>query len=374
MRLLYDGEIYSMQAAGGINRYFASLIGRLPASFNPTLLAAKTCEINQPVHPRLKIYGRQKLDLRNFSTRLDSYHSRLRSGCLQTFVDSHRFDIAHPTYYRLLTRRDLSAYRCPVVLTVWDLIHELFPRQMDPRGHAAELKRKALEAAQAIICISENTKKDLLEYYRVPEAKVKVILLASEIDVDLSYGPETVPSRPYYLYVGSRSRHKNFNGLLAAFGKAVSVRPEMALCVVGEPFVESEKRVICDLKLTNYIEHYRFTSDAHLAKLYRHSLALVYPSLYEGFGLPPLEAMSCGTTVVASNVASIPEVVDDAGLLFDPASTDELADRLLFLLNNPAERERLIAKGRERARAFSWNKTVAETLQIYRSLGNPARS
>jgi glycosyltransferase involved in cell wall biosynthesis len=248
------------------------------------------------------------------------------------------------------------------------MIHELFANEIDPKGQQAEKKRKAILAAQAVICISENTKKDLLERYSLPEEKVKVTYLASEIDASFSHGSEPVPSRPYYLYVGGRYEYKNFDGLLAAFAKALSVRPDIALCVVGSPFYETEEKLIAELGLTGHIEHYGYASDTHLAKLYRCSVAFVYPSLYEGFGIPPLEAMSCGTAVVASNCSSIPEVVGDAGILFDPKSTGDLADILLSLLDSPKERDRLIAKGYQRAQAFSWDKTVAQTLDVYRSV------
>jgi glycosyltransferase involved in cell wall biosynthesis len=120
--------------------------------------------------------------------------------------------------------------------------------------------------------------------------------------------------------------------------------------------------------LSDRIELYTYASDAHLAKLYRCSIAFVYPSLYEGFGIPTLEAMSCGTPVVASNCASIPEVVGDAGLMFNPKSVSDLTDIMLFLLDNPTERDRLISKGHQRAKTFSWDKTVAQTLEVYQSV------
>ncbi len=370
MRILYDGEIYRAQVAGGINRYFASLIGRLPRSFRPTMLVAQDCGVNQPVHPRLRIRRQTELDSQNISNGDAGFYSRLKKRYFRAATDSNHFDLAHPTYYQLLTGQDPSSYHCPLVLTVWDMIHELFAEQMDPGGVVAEVKRKAIEAADVIICISENTRNDLLDRYPLAEGKVRVTALASDMDFDLNDGTELVPSRPYYLYVGSRSFYKNFGGLSAAFAKAISARPEMALCVVGAPFNEAEQRLIADLKLTNHIEHYGYATNEHLAKLYRHSIALVYPSLYEGFGIPPLEAMACETAVLASNVASIPEVVAGAGLLFDPQSPDELINGLLFLFDSPSERERLIAKGRERVRMFSWNTTATKTLEIYRSVSN----
>lgn len=361
MRVLYDGTIYLMQAAGGVNRYFANLIAGLPRDVSPYLTTCETRNVNYPAHPNLKIYN-----YRRFRPAGVSY--RLEKVFFDYVANTRRYDIAHPTYYTLLTRRRLDEYRCPVVITVWDMIPELFPAELDPHGWNAESKREAIMAAQAVICISENTKKDLLERYHIPEDRVSVTHLASEIDAGISHGPEPVPARPFFLYVGLRHGYKNFGGLLVAFARANSLRAGAALCVVGAPFSSDEEKQIVSLGLSDTVDHYGQVSDAHLAKLYRCSLAFVYPSFYEGFGIPPLEAMACGTPVIASNRSSVPEVVGDAALLFDPASTDDLADILLMLADDPAQRERLIAKGYERAKAFNWDKTVAQTVQIYRGL------
>ena len=369
MRILYDGEIYRAQTAGGINSYFASLIGRLPASYQPTMLVAEDCGVSQPVHPRLKIRRQQETNNTN-SNVFEGYYSRLKRRYFRPNTDSSRFDLAHPTYYQLVTGEELSSYRCPVVLTVWDMIHELFAAHMDPEGVFADIKRKAIQAADAIICISENTRNDLLERHPTAETKVRVTPLAPDLEIGFIDGPEMVPSRPYFLYVGSRSVYKNFHGLAAAFARAVSAMPEITLCVVGAPFNEGELSLISKLKLTSHVESYGYVANNHLTKLYRHSIALVYPSLYEGFGIPPLEAMACETAVLASRVASIPEVVGDAALLFDPQSPDELINGLLLLLDSPSERERLIARGRERVRMFSWNRTATKTLEIYRSVSS----
>jgi len=370
MRILYDGRIYSMQMAGGINRYFANIISRLPPNFAPSLLVEQSREVNYPSHANLRIHKFGTLRFNHISHRLSAYSSQLEDYYLRNFTARKRFDVAHPTYYTLLTRSRVGDYRCPVVITVWDMIHELFPAQMDPTGLHAEEKRRAIMSAQAVICISENTKKDLLERYSVPESKVTVTYLASEIDGNISHGVEPVPSRPYFLFVGSRAVYKNFDALLVSLSETVSMRPEASLCVVGTPFNDSEQKLIAELRLTNHIEYYGLVGDRHLAKLYRQSIALVYPTLYEGFGIPPLEAMACGTVVVASNCSSIPEVVGDAGLLFDPGSKDELTDVLLSLVNNPAQREQLIVKGNQRVQEFNWNMTAARTLDVYQSVCN----
>lgn len=363
MRILYDGQIYSYQTAGGINRYFSNIIARLPKHFNPAIITEQSREVNYPKHPNLKTFNYRKF-------RPERIHCIYRKYYYKAISLFKSFDIAHPTYYSLVTQQEMNTYQAPVVLTVYDMSHELFSAQLDPSGEHIEMKRRAIFAAQAIICISENTKKDLLAKYSLPENKIIVTYLATEIDASISYGSQPIPTQPYYLYVGSRASYKNFDGLLSAFAKAVSVQPDIKLCVVGAPFNKTEEKLIANFQLGDRIESYGYVSDSHLAKLYRSSVAFVYPSLYEGFGIPPLEAMSCGTVVVACNCSSIPEVVGDAGLLFDPRCTNDLADILLFLLDNPTERERLIARGHQRTEAFSWNKTVAQTLDVYRSVSN----
>ena len=278
------------------------------------------------------------------------------------------FDVAHPTYYNLLTQHELKEYRCPVVVTVYDMIHDLFPDDTMNAAAEIETKRRAVLNAQAVICISENTKQDLLNSYSIPERKVSVVHLASGIDSTLAHGNDPVPTRPYYLYVGKRTGYKNFDRLLRAFANAFGGSIDMALCVVGDPFTLSERELIAQLNLTNRVEYYGQVNDAQLAKLYRCSVAFVYPSLYEGFGIPLLEAMSCGTAVVASNCSSIPEVVGDAAVFFDPASIDDMTTALLSLSDNESYRQCLIARGQKRARMFNWDKTVEQTLKVYQSV------
>jgi glycosyltransferase involved in cell wall biosynthesis len=360
MRVLYDGLIYETQVAGGINRYFSNIIGRLPENFVPLLVGGQQRTVNYPVHSKLRIS-----DLNPFSFRPSRIAHRWNIYYRDHLEFFSRPNLAHPTYYSLLTGRPVSEYRCPVVITVWDMIYERFSKSMDPTGQIADKKRRAIQAAHAIICISENTKNDLNEYYRVPANKIKVTHLASEIDEKMAGGSELIPERPYYLYVGSRASYKNFDGLLKAFSNAVSARPEIALCTVGSPFTEAEKSLIAELKLTANVVNYDWPTDCHLAKLYHHSVAFVYPSLYEGFGITLVEAMSCATPVIASNSSSIPEVVDDAALLVDPGAVDDLTDALLLLLEKPAERARLVERGRNRSKLFSWDKTAAQTLEVY---------
>jgi glycosyltransferase involved in cell wall biosynthesis len=363
MNILYDGQIYADQQTGGISRYFTNLIGRLPSDIHPTLSATyRQHKSHYPTHPNLQI--REFPDFRPYRIA-----HKLRGQYFRWSNDRHSFDIFHPTYYFLLSQESFSQIRHPLAITVCDMIHEIFASTFSPKDNTIHAKKMAIEAADAIFCISENTKTDLIKYYPAAESKAVVTYLASEFDRQWSEETPTPVNRPYFLYVGARTKeYKNFDTLLLAFAKVASTDPDVSLCVVGAPFNDAECQQIASLDLKTRIQNYTRVNDRLLAALYRGSIAFVYPSLYEGFGIPPLEAMACGTVVVAANSSSIPEVVGDAGILFDPKSVGDLADILLDLLDAPLKRDRLIAKGNERHRLFSWKKTAAETVAVYRSL------
>ncbi|NJN02348.1 MAG: glycosyltransferase family 4 protein [Leptolyngbyaceae cyanobacterium SL_1_1] len=363
MRILYDGLVYAVQPAGGINRYFKNLIAHLPDNIQPTLTLCKPLSVDYPAHTNLKIKTNSQLE--SLPDRLSLLLARLY---FRNTIDFTNFNVIHPTYYCLFSRQKLKEIKIPIVLTVWDMIHEIFSEEIDPKGYHIQMKQQAILAADAILCISENTKKDLMERYPISEDRIRVTYLASEIDIHMSYGNEIVPCQSYFLYVGKRSGYKNFDCLLEAFAKSVSVKSNLSLCVVGSPFSKAEKEKISALKLWSYIEHYGYVNDLHLAKLYRCSRGLVYPSRYEGFGIPPLEAMACGTVVVAANCSSLPEVVGNSGILFNPNSASDLADIMLSLVSNSTKRTSLIESACRRAKLFSWEKTTAQTAKSYQQI------
>ena len=361
MKILYDGVIYNTQPTGGINRYFANLIDGLPSDIAPSLTTHQIPSVTWPQSPRLKVLQYRKFRPRRVSNKLEKFY-------FNRVASPGNFDVFHPTYYAPLVSRNWDDYHCPIVITVYDMIHELFADELDPTGGFGQQKKQAIAAADVVLCISKHTKSDLIKHYGVRESKIKVTYLAADLNADLSHGAEAVPKRPYFLYIGTRTSYKNFAGLIKALSQVVQTNVDFVLCVVGSPFTETEKNSIANHGLSANVEHVGYANDNYLAKLYRCSLAFVYPSLYEGFGIPPLEAMQCGTVVVAANVSSIPEVVGDGGLLFDPHASDELSDILLALLDGSIAREPLIARGHQRAKLFSWEKTVAETVGVYRSL------
>lgn len=361
MRIVYDGQIYSFQRAGGINRYFERIISLLPLSFEPTLLAFNGPSENWPAHPNLKIVQAPLFAPRGVARRLARPYFRAR-------VQQLKPDLVHPTFYHTLAEKSLENYRCPVVFTVYDFIVDIFSSQL-PHAHAEVARQKqAILAANAILCISNNTKKDLLERFPHLESRVTVTPLAGDLDISISYGLQKVPERPYFLFVGSRAPYKNFDGLLRAFSSVAQTVGDIALAVVGAPLDNREKSLVESLQLGAHVQEWGHLSDAHLAKMYRCSLALVYPSFYEGFGIPPLEAMSCETLVIAAATSSIPEVVGDCALLFDPRKDEQLGEILRSVARGETDRASLLSKGRRRAAEFSWARTAQQTAEVYRSL------
>ena len=251
------------------------------------------------------------------------------------------------------------------------MIHEKFGDALDPDGRHRRVKREAVQAADALICISRNTRRDLLEIFPwAAEKLVRVIHLAPFITGDMAAEGEDLPRRPYFLYVGSRERaYKNFDGLLRALAVLRQRRPEALLCVAGWPkWYPHERRLLEDLGLAEAVLNLGGVSHGRLAALYRGSLALVYPSLYEGFGIPPLEAMSCGAAVLASRAASIPETTGRAALLVAPGVEEEPVEGRDRLYCDSSLRERLIEAGRKQAAKFSWRETAARTVEVYDQL------
>jgi len=362
LKIYYDGFIYNDQKVGGINRYFQNIIERLDPDDEPVLLKpAEGDDRHYPSHPRLQVYCARK-----FKFRQGRIVNRLNQLYLNNFSRQLHPDLAHPTFFSLLCGQEMDQLKCPVVITVHDMISELYPALADPRGAEARMKKKALRSATAIICVSENTRNDMLSFY--PELEGLTTVIHHGVDIRVVDCGKPTPLCPFFLYVGGRMPYKNFDLLLRSFAGAVSKRANLRLAVVGSPFTHEELKLIADLKLGQSLIHHGFVEDAFLATLYKDSIALVYPSLYEGFGIPLLEAMACGTTVIAANASSFPEVVGDAGLLFDPVSQDELTDMMLTVYEQPAYRENMIVKGKLRASQFTWGQAAEKTKKVYRSL------
>jgi glycosyltransferase involved in cell wall biosynthesis len=366
MRVLYDGSIYMRQSAGGINRYFANLIAHLPDSMTPILATARRREHNFPRHKNLCLHVKDYRLLAFRALQKLAWRGHLRR--LANRIDA---DLIHATYYDSLAARTDDRSKRPLVITVHDMIHERFHELLDPTGKHVAMKRNAIHRADAIICVSHQTREDLVDLYPQVRDIVTVVHHGTGMGELAPDGWIPPGDRPFFLFVGSRAWYKNYDRMLQSLKLLVSQRPEVQLRTIGAPFRPSETARIAKLGLQDHVINHGYVTDSRLARLYHLSVALVYPSLYEGFGIPLLEAMSCGTPVLAAHSSSLPEVAGDAAVYFNPLSTHDMMHCLREVLDNSSFREALIQRGVRRCRRFDWRRTTQETLAVYRSVVAP---
>ncbi len=267
----------------------------------------------------------------------------------------------------------------PCVVTVYDVSFALFPdsfRRFN-RWYLNTMTRRSARRADAVLAISENTRDDVIRLWGVPPEKVHVTYCG----VDATFHPlaadqverfrrETGLPAKFVLFVGTLEPRKNVTRLVEAFAtlKAQGVPHKLVLAGAKGWFYRPVFEAVERLGLEGDVIFPGFIPRRELPMWYNAADLFVYPSLYEGFGLGPLEAMACGTPVVVSNRASLPEVVGDAGLLVDAEDTQGLADAVGEVLDSPALAWQCRARGLERAATFSWERTARETAQVYRSV------
>ena len=279
-----------------------------------------------------------------------------------TLVHWLKPDLVHETYYASKPAMTPGYKR---VLTVYDMIHELFPAEFPANDRTPIDKASAVARADHIICISEHTRRDLIRILGVPHEKTSVIHLGISLSPTGTRGDLPV-CRPFLLYVGARGGYKNFACLLRAYAASGRLLKEFDLLAFGGgPINTKEAEFIRQLSIPPENVRQVQGGDDVLEVLYRRAAAFVYPSLYEGFGLPPLEAMSFDCPVICSNASSIPEVVGNAALLFDPLSAEALGQAIAVVLDDAGLRQALIAKGRARINHFSWEKCAQLTMTVY---------
>ena len=363
MKIAFDSQIFTMQEYGGISRYICSLAQQLNTRQNVEAKIFAPLHINAYVDslPSSLAYGVKVPRIRN-TGRIVHAASQLLS---RVAISRFKPQIVHETYFSSLSSTPKNA-RC--VITVHDMIHERFSSAFSANDPTSEWKRKSLKRADHVICVSEHTQQDLLEFIDISPEKISVVHHGFN-RLALPIVEKIALPLPYLLYVGDRFGYKNFDGLLRAFASSSWLKSNLRIvCFGGGRLQINELALIKSLGLTLKQVEQVGGSDEQLASFYKNAAAFVYPSLYEGFGIPPLEAMSLNCPVICSDVSSIPEVVGDAAEYFDPKSIDSITVAIEGVLQSNEKRNNIIAKGVERCEKFTWSRCANETLAVYKSI------
>ena len=353
--LLVTGDIFRQQARGGVSRYVVEIAARVQREVHVTggwLRSDEVARLGDRVTPRWSlpaIPGGPRLAA--------PWNGAIDAAAFKRFPTA----IVHPSYFR--DPRSIPATR-PLVVTLFDLTHERFPVAIFTGPE--RWKRALCERADRVICISESTRRDAVELLELPEGKLRVAPLGSHDWNDVAAKPIADAPAEFLLWVGPRYAYKNFSGALAAFSRCAEARGLKLLCIGGGPFSVPELRSAAKLGVIDRISQ-REAADAGLRWAYEHAHGLLYPSLWEGFGLPVLEALSLGCPVLASNVASLPEVGGDAAFYAEPNSTDALVAALARMLAEGRTPAR-VAAGRAHAARFTWAHCAALHDAVYAEL------
>ncbi len=364
----------------GIGRYVRHITGALadvlaagPQAPAVRLLVQGARPASLPAPPDGFTYRRAPLSERTLAR---IWHRLSLPLPVETFTG--RVDLFHGMDFTLPPT--LSGTRTAV--TVYDLAYERTPDDTMPgmQAYLARVVPQAVARADRVIAISEATKADIVELYGADPAKVAVVVPG----VDARFNPQHedgerrrirakygLPGGDFLLTVGTLQPRKNHARLVEAYARALEeTNSEVPLVIAGARgwAYGAVHDAIGEQGLAGHVIFPGFVDDADLPALYRTALAVAYPSLYEGFGLPVAEAMACGTPVVTSNVSSLPEAAGDAALLVDPLDTDALADALVRLLTDDALRDDLRARGLAQAAKFTWEHAAERLWDVYRGL------
>lgn len=367
MRIIIDSCIYKYQTFGGISRIFDNLIPRL-CDLNDKLSIKMFINYlptkSLPNHPQIEILDLWKKYRFNPLWRLSKrINSRYYNYILQKEMSYSRETVWFSTYYTIPS----YYWKGYQIVLVHDLIYEMFPDLLPESKKIIDQKKESILNANVIICNSYTTAKDLQYYYNIPESKVFVAHLGFD-DVFKVKTPQLINHKidfPYFLYIGQRGYYKGFDTLLNSFS-AWSGNDKTKLVVVGPPWTVEEQELLKSKKLSEKVFIFANINDSQLCDIYNQAKAIIYPSLYEGFGIPLLEAMACGCPIIASKIPSTIEIAKQIPFYFKPGDDQELIVAMENVINNLTINER-ITKGLNWVNQFSWDKMAKQVYEIIRN-------
>ena len=365
MRILYDHQVFSLQNAGGASRYFYELMKFLVTI--PDVEADLLLGMNGTVYPF------ETLDSRR--ARVSGFREWLPPGTLRYLANEAWSNLAAPFYGQMDVYHPTTYMRMPmvrarrVVATHHDCTHERYPQFFPDVKKIFWARKRLFPKVDAIICVSESCRQDLLRFYNVNPAKTRVIHHGlSKLPRSAKAAAELKKRvrRDYILYVGARASYKNFSGMLQAFSDS-KLHDSVDLLVLGGGSLSAEEKAqIAKIGLNGSVISLPKVSDSLLAEAYAGATLFVYPSFNEGFGFPPLEAMAVGCPVLASRIPAVEEVCHDAPFYFNPEDQGSFNRELLRTIGDTGARQHSIGRGKEVAAHYSWQRCGQETLDLYR--------
>jgi len=362
VRIAVDHQVTSLQDAGGMSRYHYELTRQLRGreSISLDLLLGGV----NSVLPFAELEG-EGVRVASWKTRLRPGYPRYAMNALWTAAIAPtrgRYDIYHATYQRW----EPAIRHRALVATHHDATQERFPELFRNAAAIRARKRKLYQRADIVICVSESARRDLVEIYGLDPSRTRVVHHGVTPIANCTGARGDDEERPYVLYVGSRSAYKNFLVLVRAFAAIRDARDVRLVVAGGGPWNSTERETITELGLERRVVLLPRVDEVRLGELYRGAALFVYPSLYEGFGLPPLEAMSAGCPVLVSASSSLPEICGSAAYYFDPAVEGALERELERLLGDRVALHAKVDSGRARAGRYTWEGTAQGTLAVYR--------
>lgn len=360
--VLFDHQIFSLQRFGGISRYFANIYHSLQHDDHEASSISTLYNQNHYIKDTPGILGR-KLGSLLLPTQQKIYKWNKKYS--KYIIRKNNFNVFHPTYYEPYFLKYLKK---PFVLTVHDMIHEKFPLYFGAEDVLAEHKRICIEKAAHIIAISQSTKDDIQQYLNIPADRISVIHHGFQ-PFNVEKNEIINIKKKYLLFVGERGLYKNFLVFVEAVIPLLKEDTSLQIiCAGGGIFNTEETAFLAKYGISKQVSQESVT-DAKLLSLYQQAIAFVFPSLYEGFGLPLLEAFNYNCPVITSNTSCFEEVCGEAAIYFDPYSIDSIRNQIEKVMKDPVLANTLRLKGKERLTHFSMEKSIEQTINIYRKFG-----
>lgn len=385
MKVLYDYQAFDMQSHGGVSRCFAELYAHRPSSVQAEIGVIETDNVylqqlgfpakgytyrhfmGGSQFPLKRMFFKACVNIREgHPSRWDKW-PRLNQMASERLLKSGDFDVFHPTFFDGYFLPLLAGK--PFVLTIHDMIPELFPQYYPHDDEQKLLKRKLVPLATHIVAVSEQTRRDVIRLLDVPEDRITVIYHGAD-DAPYTPSPNSHQNYEYVLFVGDRHMYKNFIPFCRDCMPILRRHPDMKVVCTGKPFTEDELAYFDSLGMREHFVHVFMKTTQDMLDLYHHAVAFVYPSAYEGFGIPILEAYKADCPVMLNHASCFPEIAGDAAVYFtmrDDASDFEEQFETLYHLDGNG-RQALIAKQQKRLQQFSWNVSARQLATVYEKL------